>query len=416
MTTRVPFSMTDAPVNVRAFGAKADGVTDDSAAFAAAFAASSSVTAPAGNYRLANITIPAGATLHAGGATFTKAANGNIFAMGERTQILGGPVFDGNASAYTGSSIIINTGFNGTYSQQGHQLVEYATFRNSEGYHVGYFIPNQGWMSRLLECKFIDVPTNPAAPAMVFWPNDGGATGNRYIIGGYSLGPVVNVSSADNGVIANVTVGASAANPTQQGVYFPASSAPQKLIITGNRFAYGTNSMTVRGANHIIADNVFAGGVTLASGAVNCVVGPNIYASPAVLTDSSGAVNQVFEAWRNYTPSIVSGLTLGNGTIVGEYKRDGEFVEFRMQLDFGSTTSVSGTMTFGTPVAGVSGNTNVYVGQAFVDPGYSGATRIRPDLGQFAIYNMATLATWNATVPLTWTTGSRLVAEGRYRI
>lgn len=36
MTTRVPYSMTDAPVNVLALGAKGDGTTDDTAVINAA--------------------------------------------------------------------------------------------------------------------------------------------------------------------------------------------------------------------------------------------------------------------------------------------------------------------------------------------------------------------------------------------
>lgn len=44
--------MTDAPVNVRAFGAKGDGVADDTAAIQAAINANGSVYLPAGNYRI----------------------------------------------------------------------------------------------------------------------------------------------------------------------------------------------------------------------------------------------------------------------------------------------------------------------------------------------------------------------------
>lgn len=50
MTTRVPYSMTDAPLNVMAYGAKGDGTTNDSAAFAAAVATGRSIYVPPGTY------------------------------------------------------------------------------------------------------------------------------------------------------------------------------------------------------------------------------------------------------------------------------------------------------------------------------------------------------------------------------
>ena len=54
MTTRIPYSMTDAPLNVLRFGAKADGVTDDTTAIQAALtaAAGKQLHFPAGTYRV----------------------------------------------------------------------------------------------------------------------------------------------------------------------------------------------------------------------------------------------------------------------------------------------------------------------------------------------------------------------------
>lgn len=81
MTTRVPYSMTDGPVNVRAYGAKGDGSTNDTAAIQAAItAAVGTVFFPKGNYLVnTGLTIPsschlefeAGAKLLAGTNSMT---------------------------------------------------------------------------------------------------------------------------------------------------------------------------------------------------------------------------------------------------------------------------------------------------------------------------------------------------------
>lgn len=81
MTTRVPFSMTTAPVNVRAYGAKGDGTTNDSAAIQAAInAAAGTVVFPKGDYLVntgltlgngARLAFEAGAQLLAGTNSMT---------------------------------------------------------------------------------------------------------------------------------------------------------------------------------------------------------------------------------------------------------------------------------------------------------------------------------------------------------
>lgn len=54
MTTRIPYSMTDAPINVKAYGAKGDGLVNDSAAIQAAITAAAGATVyiPKGTYLL----------------------------------------------------------------------------------------------------------------------------------------------------------------------------------------------------------------------------------------------------------------------------------------------------------------------------------------------------------------------------
>ena len=88
MTTRVPYSMTDAPVNVLALGAKGDGTTDDTAVINAALAAHKRVVLPSGGtYRVnssltmaqndAELVIEAGAELrHVPNATIGLTVSG----------------------------------------------------------------------------------------------------------------------------------------------------------------------------------------------------------------------------------------------------------------------------------------------------------------------------------------------------
>ena len=125
MTTRVPYSMTETPVNVKAFGAKGDGVADDTAALAAAVAYVNSIALtsrpvglyfPRGHYRSSSsLAFSRPVYLHANGDavldyTGTNGsaiqlgpngiANFDVFLQGEYT--VDGLRFTGGANAFFG--------------------------------------------------------------------------------------------------------------------------------------------------------------------------------------------------------------------------------------------------------------------------------------------------------------------------
>lgn len=58
-------------------------------------------------------------------------------------------------------------------------------------------------------------------------------------------------------------------------------------------------------------------------------------------------------AWTGYTPSFVN-FTLGNGTVVGRYKKVGKTVHVQVQVTVGSTSAFSGAVTISLPAAAVS--------------------------------------------------------------
>lgn len=403
------------------FGAAGNGTTEDSAAVALALtrAGSGVVKFTSGKtYLLSGITLPDGCTVDATGVTFKKAADGYIFSVGKRCRIIGKPTFDGNYSGgKTGNSIVIAVGDNSaTPANQGRQDIT-ATFTNSDQYHVAYTAANKGWLSRLLFCDFTDLPAN--SPANVLWPDEPANGGNRSIIGGYSAGPVCNVNGCDNGLITKVQIGGNAVPGLNEGVYFPngTTNGAKKIIMVANRLGISGGRMQIRGSEHQFKDNIVAGDVYLMNGVAGCSIGGNVLAAGYSFVDQSLGVNYISgQPTITVTPSIVSGITLGNGSITAEYARVGDRVEFTITLTLGSTTSITGSMTFGLPFPVYSGNTTRYIGQVWGTPGYTGIAYIETGAQQITIYNTASAAVWNASIPKVWANGDVIRITGSYRI
>ena len=117
-------------------------------------------------------------------------------------------------------------------------------------------------------------------------------------------------------------------------------------------------------------------------------------------------------AWSSYTPSLTN-ITRGNGVLSFKYMQIGKTVFVRGSFVMGSTSSVSGVMTFSLPVTAQSsqyliGNARIY------DPGvtsyYIGALWMNSTtsvqlLAQAAGGTYVTGTGTSSSVPMTWAQG-----------
>ena len=135
-----------------------------------------------------------------------------------------------------------------------------------------------------------------------------------------------------------------------------------------------------------------------------------------VLADSGVSLGP----WTDYTPNI-NGLTLGNGTVSGRYARIGQTVAFNIVIAFGSSTVITGDVSFSLP-SHVAAASYPSVASGFLwDTGRtiypamvritSAAVQVRAikTSGEYVAYTTLT-----PTVPMTWMEGDQIVVAGTY--
>lgn len=147
--------------------------------------------------------------------------------------------------------------------------------------------------------------------------------------------------------------------------------------------------------------------------------------SPSTATPISAARLQYIEdgvaalgVLSSYTPSWTN-LTVGNGTVAASYAQIGKVVYLSVILVFGSTTAVSGEVSFTLPVT-ASGVPIKFLG-SFVSLQDSGTatylgTVVTAGTGTIWVrsqrsdgtYLMATGGSLSSTSPFTWTTGDSI--------
>lgn len=141
--------------------------------------------------------------------------------------------------------------------------------------------------------------------------------------------------------------------------------------------------------------------------------------TPEKLTSGTGTS----WAWQDWTPSWTN-VSVGNGTVTAQYIQIGKTVHFFLQLDFGSTTGVTGNVTFSAPVTA----TSDWITQHFGQSGYQdnntgityGGSMTFTDTSNILCRRQTVTGsetrwlTVNATNPFTWTTSDSIRVNGTY--
>ncbi|MER6098333.1 hypothetical protein ABT154_21245 [Streptomyces sp. NPDC001728] len=128
--------------------------------------------------------------------------------------------------------------------------------------------------------------------------------------------------------------------------------------------------------------------------------------------------NDIIAAWQTYTPTWTAATTnpvLGNGSIVGRYKRIGKTVHLQIDLAMGSTTTYgSGAWSVTLPlVAAAASGSRIgtaqalggtrFQGQVVISSAASGTSAFFP--ASASVSNLSSVA---SNVPFAWASGNEL--------
>jgi hypothetical protein len=123
--------------------------------------------------------------------------------------------------------------------------------------------------------------------------------------------------------------------------------------------------------------------------------------------------------YSDWTPSYTN-LTIGNGTVVSRYAQSGKYVNFFWSLQFGSTTSISGSPVITLPVTARNAYENTTAN--FDDAGTGGFTgyALMTSTTAMTVYYIGAATAYTqffgitSSLPFTWTTNDRISFQISY--
>jgi hypothetical protein len=127
-------------------------------------------------------------------------------------------------------------------------------------------------------------------------------------------------------------------------------------------------------------------------------------------------------AWLAYTITTLGGVTIGNGTKAGSYTRSGKNIKFKARMTLGSTSAITGNVTFSMPVTSAAYNTGDVIGSGDIYDASTGSiypidlvwidsTTVSPKLRN-AAGTYVVLANLSSTAPITFTTSDIISING----
>ena len=401
-------------VSVKDFGAKGDGTTDDTSAFAAFLTSvagkSGFIPNPSVGYKITSaLTIPSSTRLYGEDKFSTR-----IFPSGSFTlftmmngSVLENLYLDGNSQTGIGINItgtegqqridnckitdFDNTCINfaattaGSYFSSTNCLV----YRKSAAYGSGKYAVVIADAIQLLAVprRFVNFESG-GTPSFSF----GGA--NDLHMTNSWLGDLLHSVNTSGCLISNCRIGTT-----------------QNFTMLG-------------GQNSIVGCDVYPI-ITLGTGAGGCTIGPGAFNSGPPIDASGTATNLLYHIDSSFTPTWTSTGTqpaIGNGTLVGNYNRQGNVVTVYAQITAGSTT------TFGTGIYRISLPANAPVvnvqaqmcGNVRASHGgllYFGTVSVPgSSSGQYGEFQRDTVNGFTFNTPATWSSGDVFYVQFSYRV
>lgn len=176
-------------------------------------------------------------------------------------------------------------------------------------------------------------------------------------------------------------------------------------------------------AGHTTSTIVTVGGVQMNNGVIGtaAAVTTNSIAAGAVVPNSLVASSGTGWAWQTFSPSFTN-FAIGNGTVVARYTQIGKMVWVYINAILGTTSTVSGSISFTPPVSASStynSTGNAVIGFGALNSGavgaiaapFFGGSNATLQIGYFAASSTNNnLTATSATTPGTWAVGNNFTA------
>lgn len=412
--------------NVQAspYAADPTGANDCTAAIQAAIDAATAagggtVYIPRGTYRLLSQLSTADNSKvsivgDGAGSILDKRFNGDVLSLGKECHAIRFYIA-GNGSLFTGRGIVVSTGAN--------DVTSWRRFRDlmvmdTASYCLEFTAPLAGFFSSAIGCQFRVYNSTTYAIKM---PTAAETNGNRDFIGCIApSGGLCDLGGSQNSGFIGCESGGATLN---DAFLFTANTI--KARIFGCRLANNADC-TVLGTENTIVGNITPSKFILGAGAASCTIADNGYS--CTIDDNSGNNSNGTTATAGFvvfTPvwTCASGAapSLGNGSLNGNYTRQGRKVTLWIEFQAGSTTTFGGgPWQFSLPFPGGSGREYVGIEKMFDAGGVGGVvgfcsiTAAAPTV--VSLGNASGGGAVTATVPFAWGNLDRLVLEITYSL
>lgn len=349
--------------SVRSFGAHGDGVHDDATAVQDALTKNStrSVFLPRGDYLIqSRITVPANTTLRGEGSNSSRLLlgyDGDMMELGENAQLQFVGLF-GNAAKFKNARGLVINGRNGRQKVFGCSIVDF------DGCCIEFTSETAGSSSTFIDSKIERAGAfNATAPDRYSVKISGAArmlkAAPRLFSGIETEGTqLIDLGPSNIVFISNSFVGGIGFGPESRGA-----------IINGCRLA-NMKTLTVAGFNHVITGCDISPTIVLAPGTGEVAIRGNTYNQREPIIDNSGngGRNQIDTPTVQFTPTLSSGGTIGNGALRGAYSRSGAQVQLSVEMRVGDATKFDhGAIEFANPIPPVTRAAEAHVGQGYCE-------------------------------------------------